>query len=271
MNSAVYRLPVVSPPRTDQDGSVERAPTPDGPTTDPTVREAISYCLDADEAVREFVEPMGRRVYSPLPRRVAEEWDLPVEQWAAIPNPKNTERVKRLFEEADETSGQLKILTSKDPVATEFAEALAGGLRDAGHGALVTSKPWSSYLETVVTGAASDYSLFVGEITGTSDPDSFLYPTSHENMAGKTNGVFERDDEVMEPILQARTTLDWMRRRDLYETAITGLLSDRALLPLCSMTNSFATTDRVRDFRVHLIPEVNPRLAGTDPVVEVRS
>ncbi|MDL5361661.1 ABC transporter substrate-binding protein [Halalkalicoccus sp. NIPERK01] len=242
-----------------------------GPTTKPEVREAIDYCLDVDEAVREFVEPMGERVYSPLPRRVAEEWDLPVERWAEIPNPKNVERARDLFRQADETTGQLKILTSKDPIHKEFGEALAGGLRNAGHGALVASKPWKSYLETYVTGSKRDYSVFVGEITGTSDPDSFLYPTFHENMAGTTNGVFERDDEVMEPLSEARATTDRDRRRDLYETAITRLLSDRAVVPLCSLDNSFATTDRVRNFRVHPIPEVNPRLAGTDPVVEVRS
>ncbi len=245
----------------------------EGPTTKPEVREAISYCIDMDEAVRNFIEPMGDRVYSPLPRRVAQEWNMPVEQWREIPNRKNVERARNLFREANETTGQIKILTSKNPTWKELGEALAGGLRDAGHGALVTSKSWKSYLEAYVSGSESDYSVFIGEIAGTPDPDSFLYPAFHENMLGETNGIFYTGDEVMNRLSKARETTDRARRRTLYETAITRLLSERAFLPICSFENSFAITDRVRNFRVHPIPEVNPQLTSTSDgrVVRVRS
>ncbi|WP_224332387.1 ABC transporter substrate-binding protein [Haloprofundus halobius] len=242
-----------------------------GPTTKPKVREAISHCVDLDEVVRELVEPSGSRVYSPLPRRVAENWEMPIEQWRQIPVRKNTDRARQLFREAGETGGQFEILTSKDPLWKEFGEALAGGLRNAGHGALVTSKPWKRYLETFVSGSESDYSIFVGGIAGTPDPDSFLYPTFHENMIGRTNGVFYTDDEVMTRLTEARETTDRARRRGLYETAITRLLTDRVCLPLCSFENSFAVSDRVRDFRVHPITEVNPQLTTDDRVVGVDS
>lgn len=242
-----------------------------GPTTKPEVREAISYCIDMDEAVRNFIEPMGDRVYSPLPRRVAQEWNMPVEQWREIPNRKNVERARNLFREANETTGQIKILTSKNPTWKELGEALAGGLRDAGHGALVVSKSWKSYLETYVSGSESDYSVFIGEIAGTPDPDSFLYPPFHENMIGETNGIFYTDDEIMNRLSEARATTDRGRRQTLYEAAITKLLTERLCLPICSFENSFAMTDRVRNFRVHPIPEVNPQLTGPEQVVRVRS
>lgn len=242
-----------------------------GPTTDPRVREAISYCIDLDKAVEQFIAPMGERQYSPLPRQVAREWDMPIEEWSEIPNETNPERARRLFREADEANGQLKVLTSKDPKHKEIGEALAGGLRDAGKGALVVSKPWTSYLEKHVSGAESDYSVFVGEIAATPDPDTALYPAFHENMAGETNGTFYREDAVMERLTAARATRDRERRRRLYEEAITRLLEDRVCLPICSFENSFAVAPNVENFRIHPIAQVNPRVADGTDVVTLRS
>ncbi|MDF9745264.1 ABC transporter substrate-binding protein [Natrinema salsiterrestre] len=242
-----------------------------GPTTDPRVREAISYCIDLETAVTEFIEPMGRRQYSPLPPQVASEWDMPTDEWAELANEKNAERARQLFREADAGRGQIRILTSTDPKHKELGEALGGGLRDAGHGALVVSKPESAFLERSVTGSERDYSVFVGEITGTPDPDSHLYPTFHENMAGVTNGTFYREDAVMERLAAARETEDRERRRRLYETAIARLLEDRVCLPICSFENSFAVDADVQNFRVHPIAEVNPRLAAGADVVTMGS
>ncbi len=239
----------------------------DGPTTDSRVREAISYCIDLDRAVSEFVEPMGQRQYSPLPPHVAREWELPTDEWADLANAKNPERARQLFREADEANGQLRILTTKDPKHKEFAEALAGGLRDASHGALVISKSESTFLKRYVSGSERDYSVFIGEISGTPDPDSHLYPTFHENRTGVTNGTFYRKDAVMKRLESARETRDRERRRQLYEEAITRLLEDRVCLPICSFENSFAVTEGVRNFRVHPIARANPRFAVDNNVV----
>ncbi|QRV14731.1 ABC transporter substrate-binding protein [Haloterrigena salifodinae] len=241
----------------------------EGPTTDPRVREAISYCIDLEKAVSEFIEPMGQRQYGPLPPQVAEEWDMPTDEWTDLANEKNVERAKNLFREADAASGQLRILTSMDPKHKELGEALAGGLRDADHGALVISKPETKFIERYVSGSERDYSVFVGEISGTPDPDSHLYPTFHENMSGVTNGTFYREDAVMERLTSARRTDDRERRRELYEAAVTKLLEDRVCLPICSFENSFAVDAGVENFRVHPISKVNPRLAGEQGVVTI--
>ncbi|MFC6718811.1 ABC transporter substrate-binding protein [Natrialbaceae archaeon GCM10025810] len=241
----------------------------EGPTTDSRVREAISYCIDLEKAVSEFVEPMGERQYGPLPPRVAEEWGMPTDEWSDLANEKNPERARRLFREAGEANGQLRILTTRDPVHKEFGEALAGGLRDADHGALVISKPETSYLEWYVSGSERDYSVFVGEASGTPDPDSHLYPTFHENAEGVTNGTFYREDAVMERLSAARETRERERRRQLYEEAIARLLEDRVCLPIGTYANSFAVDRGVSNFRVHPISQVNPRLAWGNEVVTV--
>ncbi len=243
----------------------------EGPTTDRRVREAISYCIDLEKAVAEFVEPMGQRQYGPLPPQVARDWNMPTDEWEALSNPKDTDRANQLFGESGLAPKQPRILTSMDPKHKELGEALAGGLRDAGRGALVVSKPESAFLETYVSGSEHDYSVFVGEVSGTPDPDSHLYPTFHENMAGVTNGTFYREDAVMERLAAARHTRARERRRRRYEAAIARLLEDRVCLPICSFDNSFAVDVGVENFRVHPIARVNPRLAWEDAVITVGS
>lgn len=233
-----------------------------GPTTDPTVREAISHCIDLDTAVEDFVSPMGRRQYGPLPPLVTDRWEFPQQQWRSLTNERDTAKAKRLFEQADAELGRPTILTSKDPRLKEFGERLARGLRDAGQAALVEPVPWKTYLERYVSGSEEDYAIFVGEIAGTDDPDSYLYPVVHENMQGLTNGLFYNEDAVMNALMNARQTTDRERRRSLYASAIHRLLTDNVLLPICSVRDSLAHDDTVRGLDVHPITQLNPRVVS---------
>ena len=241
----------------------------EGPTTKKTVREAIEYCIDTEKIVSDFIRQAGDRQYSILPTEMAKRWGMPLRKWRSIPHGKDTEKARRLFREADAASGQFRILTSKDPQWKEIGEALAGGLRDAGHGALVDSVSWKQYLEKYLTGSVKDYSIFVGSVTGHPDPDSFLYPIFHENNQGTTNGIFYNEEPVMTQILEARRTTDEAKRRRLYRAASTTLLENRAYLPLCSFKNSFGVDRTVRNFRVHPIAERNPQIANANAVITI--
>ncbi|ESP87444.1 ABC transporter substrate-binding protein [Candidatus Halobonum tyrrellensis] len=237
----------------------------EGPTTDPAVREAIRYCIDVDEAVEELVEPLGRRAYGLLPPQVAEAWGMPTEEWRETAVGQNAERARRLFREADATSGQLKILTPPNPKLKELGETLARGLRDAGRGALVTETGWERYLDRYVSGAERDYSVFVGSVAGTADPDSYLYPAVHENVEGLTNGLFYRDEGVMEAIAAARATTDRAERRRLYESALSTLADEHVYLPVCTFANSLAVDPDASALRLHPLAGRTPRLVGGEP------
>lgn len=238
-----------------------------GPTTDRAVREGIARCIDLEKAVSEFVEPVGSRQYSVLPRRVVEEWGFPVETWEALAPSRDLDEATQLFEDASTPVGELTILTSTEPVWKELGEALATGLRDAGRSALVDAVPWRQYLERSVTGAADDYAVFVGEVAGTGDPDSFLYPVFHENAQGATNGIFYNEEAVMNKLRKARETTERSRRASLYEAAITRLVEERTHLPICSFRNSFAHDPALGGFRVHPIAALNPRLTSPGGVI----
>lgn len=241
----------------------------DGPTTKKPVREGMASCIDVDEVVSDLVEPAGKRQYSILPTRMADRWEMPLEEWRSMSARKNAERARRLFREADEASGQFRILTSKDPQWKEIAEALAGGLRDAGHGALVEAVSWKQYLERRLTGSARDYAVFVGGVSGHPDPDSFVYPTFHENNQGTTNGIFYNREPVMNDILAARRTRDEAERKRRYRSALTTLLEDRVYIPLCSFKNSFGVDRSVRHFSAHPIAAQNPQIANQNAVVTI--
>lgn len=241
----------------------------EGPTTDPAVREGIARSIDLDRAVDEFVTPVGQRQPSTIPQSIAESWGLPVDEWAdALPS-KDITAARRAFERAGVDVGKLTILTAKAPVCQELAEALASGLRDARQSVVVDAVGWKQYLERSVSGAESDYAVFVGQIAGNGDPDSFLYPVFHENEQGVTNGIFYNEEPVMNQLLEARRTTDRGQRRALYERAVSQLLAERTHLPICSFANSFALDPAVRGLRVHPIAQLNPRVTRPDGVVRV--
>ena len=245
----------------------------EGPTSDPRVRKAIDYCVDVDEMVKHMVAPAGERQYSPLPRRVAEKWEMPLDEWEAIPNGKDVGRAKELFDEAGVEQWQPKIAvpgtkSSGDELREKMAQAVVGGLSSATFlQATVDKYPWPLFQEKVRSG--SGYDMFVGDWVGNPDPDSFAYPLFHENNEGETNGTFYKNPTVMEELLRARKTDGRAERRRLYESALTTVLEDRVHLPLYMLKNSFGVRTTVQGFSPHPMTTVNPRLVGLENSVSL--
>ncbi|WP_227380377.1 ABC transporter substrate-binding protein [Haladaptatus halobius] len=239
----------------------------EGPTTDPRVRKAIDYCVDMDEMVKNMINPAGKRQYSPLPRRLAEQWKMPLEEWENIPRKKNIPRAKELFDEAGIERWAPKIAvpgtkSSGDELREKMAEAVVEGLGSATFlQAKVDKYPWPVFQEKILTGA--DYDMFIGDWVGFPDPDSFMYPLFHEDNEGETNGTFYQNEEVMNKLSEARKSDQHEKRKQLYESAITTVLEDRVHLPLYMLKNSFALRDSVSGFSPHPITTINPRLVGS--------
>lgn len=221
-----------------------------------------------DEAVADFLAPIGEREYSPLPGEVAKRWGMPLEEWREIPVDRDTSRAQQLFSEAG-MSTEIEILVPKDPKRKEIGRRLATGIREAGRRASVSPVSWTAFLEKHVSGSPSDYMIYIDGTHGGTDPDSFVYRILHRDQEGKTQGIFYDNEEVMEKIEQARKTTDREKRRTLYEFAITKALRDRALLPAYSYRNGFGYKDTVENFRIHPNAQLNPRLVSPDGVVSV--
>ena len=240
----------------------------EGPTTDSTVRKAIDYCLDMDEAVEKFVAPVGEREYSPLPDEMAKQWNMPLSKWRDIPVERNTSKASQLFSEAGMDT-EIKILVPKDPKREEIGRQLASGIREAGQRASTSPVSWTAFLEQHVSGVPSDYMVYIGGTHGGPDPDSFMYQQFHRDQEGKTQGVFYDNQTVMNQIKQARKTRNRRKRRKLYESAITTILEDRVHLPAYSYKNSLGYKNTVQNFQVHPNAQLNPRVVSPNGVVRI--
>jgi peptide/nickel transport system substrate-binding protein len=228
-----------------------------GPTADPKVRKATDYLLSMDSFVKHVVKPAGERQHGPLPTRLAEGWDMPVEEWKSVPYRKNVKQAKSLFKEAGVTKWTPKIaVPHNDRMRAKLAKGLVRGLNSAGYMKARTVKHhWEDFREQVTSGDNHTYDMYVGSWAGYPDPDTFLYPLFHQRMEGLTNGTYYRNPDVMDWIDRARETRDRKKRRDLYEKAITTVLEDRVHLPAFTLHNSFGVKDRVEGFR----PPRSPR------------
>jgi len=229
----------------------------EGPTTDPTVREAIDYVFDMDQAVSNFVEPTGVRQYSPLPLAVAEDWEMPLDEWKGIPHGKDIDQAQSLFDEAGVASDySWRIIVPPDDKREQIGITVSNGLQEAGFSDVTVQRlDWGAFLDQYISGSADDYNMYTLGWAGTPDPDAFTYYLfgRTEDTLGVTNGSFygnnsDRGKEVGDMIVQARESADRAERKQLYEDAITMILEDRAHLPAYNLKNSFGVKDYVQDF-----------------------
>ncbi|WP_423743764.1 ABC transporter substrate-binding protein (plasmid) [Haladaptatus sp. SPP-AMP-3] len=246
-----------------------------GPTSEEKVRKAVDYCVNFDGMVENILRPAGERTYSPLPHQLAEEWDMPVDEWKRIPNERNIEKAQTLFRDAGVEAWAPKIAvpaskSSGDELLMMMANAVKQGLTLAGfQQASVEKYSWSVFHDKIVSGSPSDYHMFVTEWSAFPDPDAYVYPLFHQRAEGETNGVFYKNDDVMEKILEARKSDEHAKRRRLYEETITTLLEDRVHLPIYQPKNAFGVKKELDDFELSPMSEENPRFVGSEYRVTV--
>ncbi|HET7323208.1 MAG TPA: ABC transporter substrate-binding protein, partial [Halococcus sp.] len=230
-----------------------------GPTTDPLVREAVDYCFDMDQAVNNYVVPTGLRQYSPLPKPLVKEWEMPIKKWKKIPHKKNIGKAKQLFEKAGVDSGySWKIIVPPDDKREQIGISVSNGLQAAGFDASVQRLEWGSFLDTYNTGKESDYNMYTLGWSGLPDPDFFTYYmfAGTDDVRGVTDGTFysqssKNGKQASENFIKARQTNDHAKRKKLYEEGISLVLNDRAHLPSYNLKNSFGVRSYVKDFESH--------------------
>jgi len=226
----------------------------EGPTTDPMVREAIDYTFSMDNAVENFIEPTGERQYSPLPRSVAEDWDMPIEEFQSVAHGKDIEQAQQLFEEAGVPDDwNARVIVPPDDKREQIGLTVANGIEEAGFSAEVQRFDWGTFLDRYVTGDADVYNMYTLGWAGLPDPNSFIFPlfSTVDEVLGVTNGTFYENEEMNEKIVQARRSADREERRQLYVDVINTVLNDRVHLPAYNLKNSFGVRENVSDFQAH--------------------
>lgn len=231
----------------------------EGPTTDPSVREAIDHVVDMDQAVSNFIEPTGVRQYSPLPKATADAWEMPIDEWKQIPHDKNIDKAKQLFDEAGVDSNySWKIVVPPDDKREQIGVSVSNGLQEAGFDATVQRLDWGAFLDTYVTGNESDYNMYTLGWSGTPDPDAFTYYLfgRTDDTLGVTNGTYwgnnsDAGKTAAETFVNARESKDREERRQFYIDGITTMLEERPHLPAYNLKNSYGIRNNVNDFTSH--------------------
>jgi peptide/nickel transport system substrate-binding protein len=232
----------------------------EGPTADPMVREAVDYCFSMDQAVSSYVEPTGVRQYSPLPRSLAEDWDMPLDEWEQIPHEKNIEEAQALFDEAGVPMDyQWRIIVPPDDKREQIGISVSNGLKEAGFDNVSVQRlDWGAFLDKYVTGSENDYNMYTLGWSGTPDPDAFTYYLlgRTDDVLGQTNGTYwgansDVGQEAAQKFVTARESPDYEERRQLYIEGITTALEERAHLPAYNLKNSFGVKEYVNDFTSH--------------------
>jgi peptide/nickel transport system substrate-binding protein len=238
----------------------------EGPTADPKVREAIDYTFNMDQAVENFVQPAGVRQYSPLPKSVAEDWDMPLDEWESIPHDKDIDKAASMLEDAGVPKDySWNIIVPPDDKREQIGVTVSNGLSEAGwENVTVQRLDWGPFLKKYISGDPNDYNMYTLGWAGTPDPDAFTYFLfgRTEDTLGVTNGTFygansESGKTVAEKFLTARESADREERQQLYQSAITTLLEDRAHIPSYNLKNSFGVADRVKDFDAHPVSQMH--------------
>ncbi|RJT06159.1 ABC transporter substrate-binding protein [Halococcus sp. IIIV-5B] len=230
-----------------------------GPTADPTVREAIDYTFSMDQAVSNFVEPTGVRQYSPLPKVLVDDWDMPIEKWKKIPHDKDIDQAKSMLDDSDNVpdNWNATIIVPPDDKREQIGTSVANGLKEAGYNATVQRLDWGAFLEKYVSGDPNDYNMYTLGWSGSPDPDSFMYFLFAQSQAGVGQGHFYQNDEVNSAIIDARKSTDRGERKRLYQQAITTILEDRVNLPAYNLKNSFGVKGYVDDFTAHPVSSLS--------------
>jgi peptide/nickel transport system substrate-binding protein len=210
--------------------------------------------------VSSYVVPTGVRQYSPLPASVAEDWDMPVDQWQNIPHEKDIDEATALFEEAGVPMDyQWKIIVPPDDKREQIGVTVSNGLKEVGFDNVSVQRlDWGAFLDKYVTGNENDYNMYTLGWSGTPDPDSFTYFLlgRTDDTLGVTNGTYwgansEAGKQAAQQFVQARESASRSERQQLYQEAITTMLEERAHLPAYNLKNSFGVKEYVNDFTSH--------------------
>ena len=228
----------------------------DGPTADKSIRKAIGHTFSMDDAVDRYVIPSGVRQYSPLPKKLTDDWGFPANKWKNMAPEKDIDKAKSMLDDSDDVPDdwEATIIVPPDEKRKQIGITVSNGLQEAGYGGNVTQLDWGKFLDTYNTGKASDYNMFTLGWSGQPDPDAFLYYLlSSSESDGGSNGAYYTDEQVSKLIMQGRKSADRSERKKIYTKAVTQILEDLPHIPAYALKNSFAMKSSVQDFQAHSV------------------
>lgn len=215
--------------------------------SDPTLRKAIAYGIDAQTIVEFVVEGLAR---------YADNGWLPPEVFTPDPPVHidyDPERAKELLAEAGYPNGEGLTLQLKTPEGRylrdkEIAEAIQQQLGEIGINVELEVMEWAAYLDALDRYDSQMFILGWGVSTG--DPAVVARQNLHsESTFNWHNYKNPEMDQILE---EAETTTDQERRRELYQQMTEMIITEDTIMkPIYWKLNLYAAQSTVHEFRPH--------------------
>ena len=207
--------------------------TNEGPTADPDVRRAVAHCHSTSAYVDDVIGEAGQNINYPVAPTIADEWDFPVDEWSDMEYEFDPDRARELLDGSDaiEEGEELHFISPPDDLRQQWCELVADRLNEIGYGGTVERLDWDTFLNTYDTGDADDYNVYSLGWTGGADPDGYLYQLFHRDNEGVTQGHYYDNDEFHDKIRDARRTVDFDTRRELYIEVVDEILEESVWIP----------------------------------------
>ena len=239
----------------------------EGPTADPDVRRAIAHCHSRRDFVEDIFGEAAVFTNMSVAPSVAEEFDMPADQFLEMNYEFDPDRAQELLDESDaiDDGDELDIIVPPDDIRQQWAEVIADRLDEIGYGASVRRLDWDVFTDTYQSGDADEFNIYALGWTGGADPDVYFYQLFHEDNEGLTQGHFYDNPEFHENIQDARRSVDPAERSELYTEIQTEINEQAIHLPGWSDLNAVAYVEDVIE-GVHASTSVstNPHLDHPD-------
>lgn len=241
----------------------------EGPTAEADVRHGIEHAFSMSSFVEETIGEAAENAVAPLASPMLEEWNLPIDDFAALENEFDPELAADLIGPHVPDPWEPELIAPPDDTREALMERVGARLSALDeHGVNIEPNirrlDSATFSETSSTGSADDYQIYVAGWTGGPDPDYNLYYLFHQDMEGFVQGHYYRPDtDFHDKIVDAQATLDTEERTTLYEELITEILEEKVHTPGWTLQNSSAVLPQVQDVDVHPSGRLHPRMVSS--------
>lgn len=218
-----------------------------GPTANAKVREAITYAIDVDAAVKNIFPNGGAtRAYVPLPEN---SWGFKPE-YKDYAVTRDVEKSKALLKEAGYEEGfDITLYAPNKPNRAKWSEILQSQLAEVGINVTIEKLEWGTYSAAV---AANQAPMFLQGWTWYPDPEFFLTSFFHSNNVGTLgNGIGYDDPEVTQWLNDAKgSTSEQSERADIYQKVIDKVMGEYVCVPGWTTENVSVVNGKVHGYKV---------------------
>ncbi len=185
-----------------------------GPTANQLVRQALSYTLDYQGAVKQIYDGYAQQAKGPIPPALW-GYDKTLPQYHL-----DIAKAKSLLAQAGYPHGfPMTITVEENPLYEQVVESWQSTLKQVGINATINTMPWATEYKKLTTLSTAPSAFITGWYADFADPDDFLYPQYASSQQGTVGFNLEwYGNKTVDQLLnEARVTADHQKRVQLYQ------------------------------------------------------